>query len=360
LHASPPDSHYYPGAPVVNAPAWGTAAKFLTQLLNDPGVAQTYDWEELPELLQAEGVLRYAAHQLLTRGSELPDPVEERFRQELRWGEAEKLSDDLELARIFEAAADRKLPAVLIKGEALARTLYPAPACRSTGDYDLLIRPRDLPAFQDLMGGLGYRTRHFFGQHIFAEQDWYCPPEVRGRRYLVDLHWDITNRRFFRQRADLGKVLQDSVMLPLESGQCRIPSHAHSLLIACVHLGAAPIRDPVQLRWLLDIRLLLECMSKPEVEGLVREAQRWRLAGVVVVYCALAHAVLGPIRHTEYIAHLQRQVSHRRRNVYRWTCDRRWFDLLHYGARLRGVRQRLEFLREVLAYMPDWKARRKG
>lgn len=356
---APTPGHYYPGAPVANAPHWGRALAALRHLLDAGSPFPADEFAGLIDELEAEGVLPYAAHQLLSSKATLPEEATRRFRQELLRGAAEKLSDDLELALIFAAASARNLPAVLIKGEAVARTLYPAPSCRPTGDYDLLIRPGDLPAFQELLTGLGYRTSGFHGHHIFAEQDWACPPEVRGRHFLVDLHWDVTNRRFFRQRVDLDKVLQDSMAVPLEDGQCRVPSAAHSLLIACIHLAAAGPAMPVDLRWLLDIRLLLEKLSSAEFEDLVREAKGWGLAGVLAVYCAMADAIVGPAGHAEPIARLYRQIRQRRRTVYRWTCDHRWFDLLEYGIRLRGMREWRGYLSQVLSYRKDWKTRRQ-
>ncbi len=180
--------HCYSKAPVSTLPGRGPTLGVVRQLLSGNAPIPIDDWDELTSDLQREGVLPYLAFEWMRRAGEIPAPVHKELKHALLMGEAEKLSDDSELELIFTAAKKAKLPVLVIKGEALARSLYPAASCRPTGDYDLLIQPHDLAGFQTLLGKLGYQGGNFAGQHIFAQQNWVCQADVRGRSFQVDLH----------------------------------------------------------------------------------------------------------------------------------------------------------------------------
>ena len=330
--------------------ATGPALRVLRQILTKADRIQAGDWDELIQDIAQEGVLPYIAFQLIQRDEAMPSRVYQALKKELLLGEAEKLSDDLELELIFASAQEKNLSGLVIKGEALARSLYPTAACRPTGDYDLLIRPRDLAAFQLLLSDLGYQGGKYAGKHILAEQTWICQAEVRGRTYQVDLHWDIANQRFFRRRLPLPALWADAQSISLASGQIATPSHPHALLIACVHLAAATPGHRLQLKWLLDIHLLLDGLISPHWDRLVGQARTWKLLDVLVFFCLLARKTLGGSRHAEHIAALAAKRKRLRGGLYRWTLDHRWFDLLEYAIRLPGFTERQAFISQIFAY----------
>jgi hypothetical protein len=349
--------HYFPDAKIVNAPLWGSSRQFLLQVLSQDDDIFVENWPALISNLKSEGVLRFIGNALLSRSLDIPQEVQQELKNELLKGEAEKLTDDQELASIFKAANEIDLAILLIKGEALARTLYPAAGCRPTGDYDMLILPADLSAFQALFSKLGYTGGTFSGSHLFGQQAWTRASKSQGRTYLVDLHWDISNRRFFRNRAELGSLFEQSVKVPSVSSYCRVPSPQHNLLIACVHLAADDLSEPLRLLWLLDIQLLLDAIPEREFGNLLDDAQRWKLADALVFYCSVADATLGPVRHREVIQTLSKKMSYARRRAYRWSCNTRLFDLLEYGLRLGNFGERRVFHSQVLEY---WKDKRKS
>jgi len=97
----------------------------------------------------------------------------------------------VEAERICNAFEQRCLPSVLLKGVALARTVYTHPAGRSFRDLDILVDPPEIDRAAQCLAELGYQ---------FVD-----PPELRAahRRYhfhlamegssriRVELHWGL-------------------------------------------------------------------------------------------------------------------------------------------------------------------------
>lgn len=63
---------------------------------------------------------------------------------------------DLEQDRVLAALVSADLPAIVLKGGALRRTVYARPIERWMGDLDLLVRPDRMEALLEVLGELGY------------------------------------------------------------------------------------------------------------------------------------------------------------------------------------------------------------
>ena len=300
-----------------------------------------------------QGLDAWVAYRLLdpAQAAAPPAALVPELKQRLHRASGEKLASDLEWAGICGGAEQRGIRLLAIKGEGLARSLYPNPACRLTADFDLLVHPGDVQGMRELLAALGYlEARAPYGEHIFGEKGWYRPQQ-RGRQWgvVVDLHWDLTNRRFLRRRVPLAVLFERATPVDLDGATLWTLCHPHALLMACLHLAAAPRTEPLPLRWLLDIHLLLEALDDAQMRALADEARAWRLADVLGIYCALTLRVLGTRRHRALIESLGADISEARRRTYRWACDHRWFDFLEYALRLDGS-GRAELLRQMWAF----------
>ncbi|NNE04394.1 MAG: nucleotidyltransferase family protein [Xanthomonadales bacterium] len=342
-------THYYPDAPVVNEAGWGPAPGILRALLSGEPRDADIDWRGLLGSARNEGIINFVTFRALQAGLTVPGEISLQMRHSLMTGEADKLSGDFELARIFAAADEAGLRLLLIKGEALARTIYPSGACRPSGDFDLLMDTVQLELGEQVMAELGYTPGAFEGVHMFGQRTW--QGRDQGRPFVVDLHWDLTNRRFFRNRLSVDTLLDRAQQLPLPDGCAWIPTTRDALLIACVHLAAAKPHMPVDLRWLLDIFLLLDELEQAQFNALVAEARDTGLVDVLANYCGLADRVLGPCRHRGGILELVSRIDPARKRQYQRCCEQRWYDLLEYGRRLPGWKQRSELLRQTLPYV---------
>jgi hypothetical protein len=95
-----------------------------------------------------------------------------------------------QLTSILKALSDANIEVIILKGAALAETIYPNIALRPFCDIDLLIHKEDFPIVEATLSQIGYSLpwdflRNFipqFGNEIHYE---------KGDEVLLDIHWHI-------------------------------------------------------------------------------------------------------------------------------------------------------------------------
>ncbi|MGI8665372.1 MAG: nucleotidyltransferase family protein [Jatrophihabitans sp.] len=194
----------------------------------------------------------------------------------------------LAAARDFGALADGAgLPWLVLKGPALAYSVYPRPDLRHYVDLDLLVSPGDFAAVLRLLADAGYQL---------VDRNWpllerVVPGELRlrsPRGVLLDLHWSIfndANRRaaFHAPTAGLlaGRRVLEPVGLPALSASDQL-----------VHLGLhAALSGANRLGWLLDLHLSVG----PDTEwpAVLRTARATGAGPSLAVVLARAHRLFG-------------------------------------------------------------------
>ena len=99
-----------------------------------------------------------------------------------------------DLVHALRALSNAGVPVIVLKGAALAATIYPSLAHRPMGDADLLVRPGDRDWARAVLEAIGYRflpepRQRFspFGTEFTGEMSF-----RRNERTLVELHWELT------------------------------------------------------------------------------------------------------------------------------------------------------------------------
>ena len=161
----------------------------------------------------------------------------------------------------------------LLKGTALAYSLYENPAHRFRGDSDLLVSVAELSTTRMILARLGWtrpcHTDAPFGDMHFQEI-WKCTDQA-GFDHDIDLHWEVTNSRALRYVLDVNQVLEDAVPLSKLGPHARCADAVTALLHGCInreahaHCGYFVIDrneyDPDRLVWALDFHLLAETLT---------------------------------------------------------------------------------------------------
>jgi hypothetical protein len=165
------------------------------------------------------------------------------------------------LDAIAKAFARCGIPAILLKGAALADSLYPHPACRPMEDIDLLVRPTDHAGTGRLLVELGYSDTAF-GPEDFRN------PETG---ITVDLHVELLNatRLPVRRKAwqpDLDAWRRRSVPVPGFPHLCAL-SPGDQFEYLCQHFWLHHgLQSP---RGMIDICLAAERLGLPRAQTLV-------------------------------------------------------------------------------------------
>lgn len=176
-----------------------------------------------------------------------------------------------DLRRVLDAFATRGIDALIVKGTALAYSLYEAPELRPRADTDLLIDAAQRDAACAVLLELGYAQALTSGDELAFRQAAFSRVDDSGIEHVYDVHWAIANTPVFADVLRFDELRERAIALSKIAPNARTISDVDALLYACVH-RVAHHHDSDRMIWLADIALLRERMSRED------DARFWRLA----------------------------------------------------------------------------------
>ena len=202
---------------------------------------------------------------------------------ELRDDVAIELLRKHELVRVLNALAESGVNPLLLKGTALAYSLYPSPVLRPRADTDLLINSDDRAVTARVLTELGYVKPNAVSGELVTYQ---CGYVLRDRfcvEHVLDVHWRVNNTQLFSRALGYEELAPRSIPIAALGDHARGLALADAMLLACMHrahhlhapyrIEGIPSSGGDRLIWLYDIHLLVGALSH---QGLVEFA---RLAG---------------------------------------------------------------------------------
>jgi hypothetical protein len=242
--------------------------------------------------------------------------------------------EELRLTDLREVLAAIGGEVLIVKGTALAYTLYPAPDLRPRCDTDILIERERIDAVRRALTNLGFDETLTSGDSLGVRQHSFSRTDRFGVTHVYDIHLAIANNAVVADALTFGELLARSIAAPALGPNARVPCSVDALLHACIH-RVVHHHDSNRMIWLYDIHLLRERMHEQQHEEFWRRA---RERGVLALCRASVEAArrffggaplpeLGEVAHEASSAFLE---PHRR-----------------YGAVIAGD----------LAALPGWRAR---
>lgn len=206
------------------------------------------------------------------------------------------------LASVLSELHEAGVPVVLLKGAALAETVYRSPALRPMTDVDLLVPAADGERAAGVLRELGLRRAdgdpRTFALHHGA-------PFV-GAAAPIELHVDLVPDAGARLLPASDVIARSVQITALGGVPARVPAPADMLLHLCLHATHAH-RMRARLLHLMDIRLTLEGdAGVGSLDALVERAVRSDARALA--YCALrlAHDLVGAPVPAETLRALRR------------------------------------------------------
>lgn len=276
-------------------PADGQPLRALGRLLAGAPPPPDLDWPALAALARQHGVLEllfWRARRWTGQDegwAAIPRPLSDEMRHRFGRAALRTLRAEGELARVLAALAAAGVPAIPVKGAAVA-AFYPDPVLRTYGDLDLLVPEERLEAAEAALRGLGYQPT--------TQKDWalghhlHLPPMIRsGALFPVEVHWRLDDP------GRPGSLPVDGLWARARSwtvggqpAQCLDPVDA--ALHLCRH-AAVQHRLHDGLRSLCDLAQVTEDWEPGEWAALVCRAGEGRLRPAVYLMLALEQDVLG-------------------------------------------------------------------
>lgn len=258
-----------------------------------------------------------------------------------------------EVAQLLESLASRRVFPILLKGAALAYTVYPSPSMRPRVDTDLLIARDQIAATREVLAHRGYVDVLMTGGEFVFGQFHMTKVDGWGIDHVFDIHWRISSQSLFARLLTYDEVRASAVTVPALGPHGRAPASVHALLLACVH----PVmhhRNTQRPIWFRDIDLLVRRMSDEELHRFARLAVDKRMARICAHQLSIAIEQFDSPVPPAVISLLRSAPLTEPAAVY-LRRHRRWHHELFWNVRnLQRWGDRLRLLREVLFPSADY------
>ena len=311
--------------------------------------------EEFLRACNDHGVTGLIDQQLrrLKTGRGWPQDVYDALAEHGRAQTAVELLRRRELNAVLEALATEGIRPILLKGTALAYTLYDSPASRPRVDTDVLIRREQVDVVRQVMARSGYTTPAYCDGELLFGQFPSMKTDPFGVVHAFDFHWRISTQAVFANLLAFDEISADAIPLPSIAAHARAAGPLHALLLACVH----PVmhhRNVESLIWIYDIHLLVSRLSERDFDRFVE------LAAIKQVSAICAHQLAGARNRFDTpvsdrtLARL-RAMPPREPSAAYLRAGRRWHDELI--SNIRGLPRwtdRVRLLREVMLPAPAY------
>ena len=244
-----------------------------------------------------------------------------------------------ELATVLARLAAAGVAALVFKGAAIAHTHYPAPHVRVRADTDLLVPATEVPALEDVLGGLGYVRPPETSGRLVSYQSHYHKVDRYGVAHAFDVHWKVSNVQALAHRLTWPELWQSRIPLDVLGPSAFTVVDVHALLLALLHrAGHHP--GSRNLLWMYDLHLLASRLSGAEMSQLQEIAGDRGLGHVAVDGLALAREWFGDAGVGPLIEALSAGQAHREEAIV-----------------AQGPWTQARLLRLDLHALPDWRTR---
>jgi hypothetical protein len=266
---------------------------------------------------------------------------------------ATELVRSREIATALDALAQHDVRPILLKGAALAHTVYDAAAVRPRADTDLLIRREDIEVARRVMRQLGYADAlQSQGELLFCQFEM-IKRDAFGIEHAFDFHWKISTQQLFADVLGYAELAAAATPVRTLGAQAIGPGDLHALLLACIH----PVmhhRNTERLIWLYDIHLLASRLSADGLERFARLAIDKGMRAICARQLRSSAARFGTPLPVRLMASPDEGTASEASAVY-LKPGRRWHhELVHNLRSLPGFRDRLRLLREILLPNPTY------
>jgi hypothetical protein len=285
-----------------------------------------------------------------------PTGVREPLAELARHDAATELLRRQEIASTLSALASSGVHPILLKGTALAYSVYNRPSSRPRGDTDLMIRREDVDAVRQSMGARGYvPTLYCDGEFLFCQFEM-SRQDSWGVHHAFDFHWKISTQSQFADLLSYDELAAQAMAVPALGPAARAHGTLHALLLTLVH-PAMHHRNERRALWAYDARVLLSRLQLSEFDDLVELALARGVAAIVASELEYASALWGASIPSRVLERLHRLRTLEPSAAY-LSPGRQWRH--EFASNLRGLpswSSRFRLIREVLFPSPEYMRR---
>ncbi len=234
------------------------------------------DWDAVLERTEAER-LGPLLHNTFSEARFIPAGVAAAWQRAHRTTAAFYLVWSSSLMRICTALTQANIPLIILKGAALAETVYDKPSLRPLADVDVLVRPDQVRATVDVLQANGYlppRAAESRDYSLEFENELALSPRTTIG-VAIDIHWSLLDSPYYQRALSHDWFWESSVPLARYSGARTLAPEAQ-LLHLSAHLMVHHHGNGVL--WLYDVvELLRRFRGRFDWDRALEEAGRCEL-----------------------------------------------------------------------------------
>lgn len=230
----------------------------------------------------------------------VPPKVMKELRETYTEARAHNILATCGLIEILEAFLDAKIKVIVLKGMALAETVYPDMALRPFSDLDLLIFKEDLRKIEAKLSQFGYDLFRDY-RLGFAQQFGSRLTYIKENEVSIDLHWHIADLPYSKY-IPISSFWENAISVNIEGVETLILSPEDMLIHLCLHFSGHHYSE---LFWLVDISETIYCYSETIDWGLLLEKiRRYRIHSLMRYILRLVKELFEPPMSAFILEHL--------------------------------------------------------
>ncbi|MEE8163566.1 MAG: nucleotidyltransferase family protein [Anaerolineae bacterium] len=272
----------------------------------EPG-AGSVSWDQLCNAALRHGVGPLLYAELKERGADgVSAPLLHSLRGQYFASLARNVLTYHELGAILELFRSESLQAILLKGAALAGTVYPDIALRPMSDVDPLVRVREVPRAKEILTACGY-VPYLALAEGFNESFGQAATFTKPIPYPVgiDLRWHVLGWSYYRKDVPSMDWFWDNA---LEQRVAGIPALVLSPEGRILHLSAhlAFHHRWQRLNWFYDIAQVIRCYENQlDWDTVIAKAGEFEILRALQVTLDKTVALLAPPPAPEVLERLE-------------------------------------------------------
>jgi hypothetical protein len=241
------------------------------------------EWSNLLNFLRANWIMPFFYRKIGSLPSECcpPETITDEMRQVFLYSCVRSFHMEKQLQEIIETFLNQDVQVLVLRGPALAFSLYPDPAMRPSGDLDLLVLPEQVVQARHILVSLGYKclakrfevARDFFREECFVHQN-----NLRNK-FPVDLHWVHWELHpFFKgsEEVDIRDLFRRAWKVETPTLTFETLHPVDYLIHSAIHLVMIH-KNEMRLSWIYDTALLAQHLQVPDDwETLQHRSVAWR------------------------------------------------------------------------------------
>jgi hypothetical protein len=256
--------------------------------------------------------------------------------------------------KTLELLAGNHLPALLLKGTAIACKYYDETYLRTRCDTDLFIRVQDKQQIAELLSANGYAISGFDSRKYASKQflALHNPDSAIGTTF--DIHWKLSNRTLFYNALQFDECWKDRQAVKQLGKDAFTLSAEHLLIHACIHrIAHGRNSERNRLLWLYDIHLITNTFSAGEFNRFLKMAKAKGIGTLCADGLIMSQYYFGSHYPQGYLSELSDQKSKETTAKLIDASKLRW--ALADVQALKGAGAKLGLLKELLfpAYLKN-------